>query len=259
MTNNVQPTTTEEEIEEIVSPNVKKDEEEAKLQHGVSQMDIKDEEEKKEGKTEEKAEKVEEKEGEKEKEEGERKEKKDYAPLLSRAQEYKQEGNKLFNDKNYSEAIDQYTLAINTMDGGHAEYPQECSIFYANRAACYAALGHNEETIKDCTASIELVPTYTKALLRRATAYESTNKLQKALDDFEKLYTIDPTLKVAIDAKVRLPPLVKEQQEKEAAEAIGKLKDLGNSILGKFGLSLDNFNFQKDPATGSYSMNMKNK
>jgi hypothetical protein len=39
----------------------------------------------------------------------------------------------------------------------------------------------------------------------------------------------------------------------------GKLKDLGNSILGKFGLSLDNFNFAKDPATGSYSVNMKNK
>lgn len=39
--------------------------------------------------------------------------------------------------------------------------------------------------------------------------------------DFEKLYEIDPTLKVAIEAKTRLPPLVKMQQEKEAAEAIG--------------------------------------
>jgi hypothetical protein len=142
MTNNSQPTTTEEEIEEIISPNVKKEEEEARLQQGVAQMDIKEEKkEEKEEKAEKKEEKEEEKEGETGKEE-EKKEKKDYAPLLAQALEFKLEGNKLFNDKNYSEAIDQYARAINIMDGGHAEYPQECSVFYGNRAACYVALGN---------------------------------------------------------------------------------------------------------------------
>lgn len=34
----------------------------------------------------------------------------------------------------------------------------------------------------------------------------------------------------------------------------GKLKDLGNMVLGKFGLSVDNFKAEKDPATGSYSI-----
>ena len=37
----------------------------------------------------------------------------------------------------------------------------------------------------------------------------------------------------------------------------GKLKDLGNTVLGKFGMSLDNFKADKDPNTGSYSINFK--
>ena len=36
-----------------------------------------------------------------------------------------------------------------------------------------------------------------------------------------------------------------------------KLKELGNSLLGKFGMSLDNFKAVKDPATGSYSISFQ--
>jgi len=182
---------------------------------------------------------------------------KDYKSLLKEALEYKVDGNKLYANAKYKEAMERYTQAINVMDGGHSEYPQDCSAFFGNRAACYAYLQQHEEVIKDCTSSLNLVPTYTKALLRRAVAYEATNQLHKALTDFDALHKIDPELKVALEARARLPPLVKAQQEKEAEEMISKLKDLGNSVLKKFGLSTDNFQFTKDPQTGGYSVNMK--
>ena len=42
--------------------------------------------------------------------------------------------------------------------------------------------------------------------------------------------------------------------EAQKEEMMGKLKDLGNTVLGKFGLSLDNFKADKDPNTGSYNI-----
>jgi hypothetical protein len=55
----------------------------------------------------------------------------------------------------------------------------------------------------------------------------------------------------------RLEKLHEEKMQKMKDEALGKLKDLGNSILGAFGMSLDNFKMEQDPATGSWSVNMK--
>lgn len=34
----------------------------------------------------------------------------------------------------------------------------------------------------------------------------------------------------------------------------GKLKEIGNSILGNFGMSLDNFKTKKDPETGAVNI-----
>ena len=44
-----------------------------------------------------------------------------------------------------------------------------------------------------------------------------------------------------------------ETQEKEKDEMISKLKDLGNSFLGKFGMSTDMFKFEQNEQ-GGYGM-----
>ena len=64
----------------------------------------------------------------------------------------------------------------------------------------------------------------------------------------------DPSDRAAASAAASLAPRAAAKREALQAEMMGKLKELGNSVLGFFGLSCDNFATTKDPATGSYSV-----
>ena len=66
------------------------------------------------------------------------------------------------------------------------------------------------------------------------------------------LSTIDG--KTVKQAQRALPAKIEVAKQKEMGEMMGKLKDLGNGILKPFGLSTDNFQFNKDENSGGYSM-----
>ncbi|CAI7779541.1 unnamed protein product [Closterium sp. NIES-54] len=95
---------------------------------------------------------------------------------------------------------------------------------------------------------------YVKAIMRRAQAWEKLDKLDEALGDYKKVLEVDKTNAQARSSVRRLEPVVEERREKLKEEMLGKLKDLGNSVLGHFGMSVDNFKAVKDPNTGSYSI-----
>ncbi|KAG4302830.1 hypothetical protein PCK1_000990, partial [Pneumocystis canis] len=56
---------------------------------------------------------------------------------------------------------------------------------------------------------------------------------------------------------ISIKPKLSEAQEKEKAQALNQLKNLGNTILGKFGLSMDNFKITQDPQTKGYSVSFQ--
>lgn len=84
-------------------------------------------------------------------------------------------------------------------------------------------------------------------------AFEHLDRLEEAITDLKTVQEIDSDYKVqnAID---RLTKLNNEKMEKMKEEAMGKLKDLGNSVLGFMGMSLDDFKFTQDANTGSWSI-----
>jgi tetratricopeptide (TPR) repeat protein len=139
----------------------------------------------------------------------------------------------------------------------HHEHADKLSVYHCNRAAVYLHLQKYEQAVTDCDAAILWNPKYTKALMRRCQANEALDKTDKALEDAKMAFTIDPNMKLRQTVQ-RLEKIEAERMEKLKTETIDKLKELGNNILGNFGLSLDNFKAVQDPNTGSYSLSFGN-
>ncbi|XP_022086545.1 tetratricopeptide repeat protein 1-like [Acanthaster planci] len=170
------------------------------------------------------------------------------------AQTHKTRGNELFKSEEYADAVYEYGQALQLCP---LCFKKDRSIMYANRAACRVRQEDFENAITDCTKALDLNPLYLKVVLRRAQAYELTDKLEDALKDFQRALELDPGCHEARAACLRLPDQIQERNEKLKAEMMSKLKDLGNLCLRPFGLSTDNFQFTQDPATGSYSVNFQ--
>ncbi|KAG8924425.1 hypothetical protein FRC02_010427 [Tulasnella sp. 418] len=142
---------------------------------------------------------------------------------------------------------------------------QECaklrSVLNNNIAVCYAKKGNHTDAVKFCTEALLDDPQYVKALLRRAESNEeigSWTSMSSAEKDYKILLSILPASSPSRPQVLRslrtLPGRIEAAQKKETDEMIGKLKDLGNTVLGKFGLSTDNFQFTPN-GSGGYSMN----
>lgn len=168
----------------------------------------------------------------------------------------KETGNRLYANFKYEEALECYTEALKMVPRG-AEHDASRAIYYCNRAACYAGLNRWGETLYDCDRALEYNPTYVKALARRAIALERLERLEEAQKDLEAWVAVEPRNPRGKGELERVTKAITERNEKLKDEMLGKLKDLGNTILGKFGLSLDNFKAEKDPNTGSYSISFQ--
>lgn len=122
---------------------------------------------------------------------------------------------------------------------------------YCNAGFCLMKLDVKEEAEHMFSEAIRHDDSYLKAYIRRADCYYMLQKWSSAYGDYESYEKLGGVL----DAQGRARKVAsKAKVDEEMQKMLGELKNLGNKILGNFGLSTDNFKFDKDPNTGGYSM-----
>ncbi|KAH6904901.1 ADP/ATP carrier receptor [Coprinopsis sp. MPI-PUGE-AT-0042] len=99
---------------------------------------------------------------------------------------FKSQGNSAYTKRNFAEAAEYYTRAIEVS-------PSPEPVFYSNRAACYVNFSppKHQEVVDDCDAALKLDPNYVKALNRRAVGLEGLNRLEEALRDYTAATILD--------------------------------------------------------------------
>ena len=194
---------------------------------------------------------------EQEDEEEEEEEEEEIEKNLDKALQHKSDGNRYYKLNQFDEALHEYTMAIKYCPLEDDKDNEYMSIFYGNRGACYLSLEEYQEAIEECTQSIEYNDKYIKAYWRRARSYEKLEKWFDAKSDYNKILEIDPHHEITKANLDRIEPLVQKQFEEQKEEVITKLKGGANWLLGKVGLSLDNFEAVQNPQTGAYNINFK--
>ncbi|KAF8528132.1 TPR-like protein [Hysterangium stoloniferum] len=135
------------------------------------------------------------------------------------------------------------------------------SVLNGNIGACHVKLNEHKEAAEACGQALLDDPLYVKALHRRATCNDQLgtwSSLAAAEEDYKRLLELLPSNSPLL-SQIRLAlqhvaPRREAAQKAEMGEMMDKLKGLGNSILGNFGLSTDNFKFEPN-GQGGYSMN----
>eukprot|EP00897_Mesotaenium_endlicherianum_P001611 jgi/Mesen1/1478/ME000132S00420 len=108
--------------------------------------------------------------------------------FLARAQELREEGNKLFQAHEFGKAMDVYGAALKLAPAGHADR----AIYHSNRAACLLQMRPVPyiEVVAECSHALQVHAGHPKALLRRAKALEALGKLELAETDLRTLLQV---------------------------------------------------------------------
>ena len=149
-------------------------------------------------------------------------------------EQFKAKGNDAFKAKQYPEAIDWYTKAIEVDPNCEA-----AGALYSNRAASYTALGKFQEAIADGDACARVRPNWLKGYFRKAVALESLGKLDEALKAYDESLKTEPNNEEVQTKINNLRLQIKERNEKATPSSVRsaeQAKMLGNSLFaaGKY-------------------------
>ncbi|AAZ11407.1 stress-induced protein sti1, putative [Trypanosoma equiperdum] len=118
------------------------------------------------------------------------------------AQEKKDEGNSLFKQDKFPEAVAAYTESIKRNPMEHTTY--------SNRAAAYLKLGAYNEALADAEKCIEIKPDFVKAHARRGHAFFWTKQYNKAMQAYDEGLKYDKENAECKDGRMRTMMKIQE-------------------------------------------------
>ncbi|KAJ3698365.1 hypothetical protein LUZ61_002070 [Rhynchospora tenuis] len=126
----------------------------------------------------------------------------DMAIFIDMSVQLKEEGNKLFQRKDYEGAIKLYEKAIKLLPRNHIDI----AYLHSNMAACYMQIKPVEyyRAINECNLALKVSPKYSKALLKRARCFEALNRLDLAYRDVEMVLSMEPNNTTALEISERV-------------------------------------------------------
>ncbi|KAL7093410.1 hypothetical protein ACP275_11G039800 [Erythranthe tilingii] len=169
----------------------------------------------------------------------------DAAMFMSVSYELKDEGNRLFQRRDYEGALLKYEKAIQLLPSNHIDI----SSLRSNMAECYMQMGMIEypRAIHECNLALEVTPMYSKAFLKRARCYEALDRLDLALRDVRTVLKLEPNNLMASEIEERLRKTFERKGSRIAEMPVDlvPLPDYVDEPLQKQGKKIDEFSEEK--------------
>ncbi|RZR88217.1 hypothetical protein BHM03_00015759, partial [Ensete ventricosum] len=129
--------------------------------------------------------------------------------FIDMARDLKEEGNMLFQRREFETAFLKYEKATKLLPKNHIDL----AYLHSNIAACYMEMSPEEYhlAINQCNLALKVSPNYSKALLKRARCFEVLNRLDLACKDVDLVLSWEPNNLTALDISER----VKKEMEKK--------------------------------------------
>ncbi|KAE8630050.1 hypothetical protein XENTR_v10000674 [Xenopus tropicalis] len=149
----------------------------------------------------------------------------DVERITSIAENVKNIGNNFFKSQNWEMATKKYNKALRyvesckdvTGDDNISKLNPIAVSCNLNIAACKLKVSDFRAAIDSCNEALEIDPSHTKALYRRAQGWQGLKDYEQALEDLKKAHELSPDDKAVSGEILRVKQRIKEQKEKEKA------------------------------------------
>ncbi|XP_068181639.1 peptidyl-prolyl cis-trans isomerase D [Antennarius striatus] len=147
----------------------------------------------------------------------------DAGQVLSVAEDIKNIGNSLFKNQDWKAAARKYSKALRYLEVSGDQLEEEVQqkleptalSCHLNTAACMLKMQQWQDALDSCNEALEINHTNTKALFRRAQAWQGLKEYSKAMNDLKTAQGIAPEDKAITNEMKRVQLKVQEEKEKE--------------------------------------------